>query len=508
MVRLDVAARQNEPPVEEAAQAAEWCRCAASPIYFLATYGWLFNATEQRWRDFDLWPAQAWVLTQLQRHPLVVMLKARQLGMTWLVLGYGLWLLLFRPAAVVGVFSRTEDDAIELLDFRLKGIYARLPGFLRCRAVVGDNKSRWALSNGSVAMAFPTTGGRQYTFSFILVDEADHQPDLAGLMTAAKPTIDAGGAMVLLSSVNKRKPLSPFKQVYRAARQGYSSRGDAAGVVVDAQVGESGRSGWRAIFLPWSARPERTAAWYAAQRAEILARTGALDDLHQEYPASETEALAPLSLDKRIPGAWLEACFAERRTESAAHGTGGLSIAQLEVYREPEADRAYVIGCDPAEGNPTSDESALVVLDVESGEEVAALAGRFQPAVLAGHAGALADWYNGAGILVERNNHGHAVLLALAQEPRWRNRLVRGRDKRGGWQSSALGKTILYDALAETLRDGDLLLHSLATFTQVASIEGSSLRAPEGQADDRADALALANLARRLGAQGVSAGGY
>lgn len=490
MVRLDVTARQDEPPVGEMAQAAEWCRCAASPLYFLAAYGWLFNATEQRWRDFDLWPAQAWVLTQLQRHPLLVMLKARQLGMTWLVLGYGLWLLLFRPAAVVGVFSRTEDDAIELLDFRLKGIYARLPAFLRCRAVVGDNKSRWALSNGSVAMAFPTTGGRQYTFSFILVDEADHQPDLAGLMTAAKPTIDASGAMVLLSSVNERKPLSPFKQVYRAARQG--------------------GSGWRAIFLPWSARPERTAAWYEAQRAEIHARTGALDDLHQEYPASESEALAPLSLDKRIPGAWLVACYQESARLSPQSGMAGAwpSIAQLEVYREPEAGRAYVIGCDPAEGNPTSDESALVVLDVESGEEVAVLAGRFQPAVLAGHAGALSDWYNGAGILVERNNHGHAVLLALAQEPRWRSRLARGRDKRPGWQSSALGKTILYDALAEALRDGDLLLHSLATFTQAASIEGSSLRAPEGQADDRADALALANLARRLGGKGVSAGGY
>jgi hypothetical protein len=35
-------------------------------------------------------------------------------------------------------------------------------------------------------MAFPTTGGRQYTFSFMLVDEADHQPDLAGLMLADK----------------------------------------------------------------------------------------------------------------------------------------------------------------------------------------------------------------------------------------------------------------------------------------------------------------------------------
>jgi hypothetical protein len=36
------------------------------------------------------------------------------------------------------------------------------------------------------------------------------------------------------------------------------------------------------------------------------------------------------------------------------------------------------------------------------------------------------------------------------------------------------------------------VLHSFDTFSQLASIEGSTLRAPEGEADDRADAYALA----------------
>ena len=40
----------------------------------------------------------------------------------------------------------------------------------------------------------------------------------------------------------------------------------------------------------------------------------------------------------------------------------------------------YVVGADPAEGNPTSDPSALEVLDADSGEEVASLAGRYEPA--------------------------------------------------------------------------------------------------------------------------------
>jgi hypothetical protein len=43
-----------------------------------------------------------------------------------------------------------------------------------------------------------------------------------------------------------------------------------------------------------------------------------------------------------------------------------------------------------------------------------------------------------------------------------------------------------------------VLVHSLATLTQLASIDGSTLRAPEGEHDDRADALALACAARTV----------
>ena len=33
--------------------------------------------------------------------------------------------------------------------------------------------------------------------------------------------------------------------------------------------------------------------------------------------------------------------------------------------------------------------------------------------MFADHVSTLSQWYNGAAVLCERNNHGHAVLLAL-----------------------------------------------------------------------------------------------
>jgi len=108
-------------------------------------------------------------------------------------------------------------------------------------------------------------------------------------MRAVKPTIDGGGRMLLISRADKSKPESAFKRIYRAARE---------------RANDS-----RPVFLPWHGRPDRTADWYESQKRDILARTGALDDLAEQYPATDAEALAPRSRDKRLPAEWLQKCY-------------------------------------------------------------------------------------------------------------------------------------------------------------------------------------------------------
>src|SRR5262245_14050196 len=380
--------------------------------------------------------------------------------------------MLFRPAAEVLLFSRRDDEATDLLAHRLRGMYDRLPAWLKVRSFLVDNDHEWQLSNGSRALAFPTTAGDSYTATLAVVDEAALVPDLDRLMRAVKPTVDGGGRMVLLSRADKTRPLSPFKRVYDGARKG--------------------QNGWAKVFLPWHARPDRGAAWYDAQRRDVLARTGALDDLHEQYPATDDEALAARSLDKRLPVEWLNRCY--RPADPAAPGPGVPALPGLAVYAPPAPGRRYVVGADPAEGNPTSDDSALEVLDVDSGEEVASLAGRFEPATFAAHVDAVGRHYNGAAVLVERNNHGHAVLLWLRDN----SGLLRlcGHDAQPGWHTTTKGKALLYDTAGEALRDGETTLHGLEVFHQLASVEGSTLRAPEGQPDDRAVAFALALAGR------------
>lgn len=462
---------------------AEWLVCAESPMYFIDRYCWIEDATAREWRRFDLWPAQARTLRTILNNLLTIILKARQLGMTWLVLSYALWLMLFRPSATVLLFSKRDDESINLLDVRLKGIYQRLPEWMKVRATVTDSKHEWRLSNGSTAYAFPTTGGDSYTATLAIVDEADLVPDLGKLLAAVKPTVDAGGQLVLLSRVDKDKPESEFKAIYRAAKEG--------------------ANGWAPVFLPWHSRPERGVAWHEKIRREVLARTGALDELHEQYPENDAEALSGRTLAKRIPPEHLAACYVERRPIKP---DGAPNIPGLKIYVAPETGkpgqegqpgtpgRSYVIGVDPAEGNPTSDDSALCVLDEASGEQVAALAGKFEPSTLAAYADEIGHYYNDAGLMVERNNHGHAVLLWLREHSSLRR--MDGHDDREGWLSNSRGKALMYSSVADNMRDRSVTVYDFATMTQLGSIDGSTLRAPEGQHDDRADSFALACVGR------------
>jgi hypothetical protein len=458
-------------------------QCRRSLSYFATTSCQILASSDRTggWMPFHLWPAQTHVAADLETHREVIALKARQLGLTWLVVALALRELLFNPVATVLFFSKTDDEAMELVGFRLREMHARLPGWMRTDRITADNAHEFAVATGSRALAFSTAGGRSYTATLAIIDEADHVPNnsLQRMLSAIKPCIDAGGRLLLLSTVDKGQPESPFKRLYRAARAGDNS--------------------FHPVFLPWAAAPWRTQGWYAEKRQTILTATGSEDDLWQEYPATEAEALAPRQLDKRIPSAWLMRCFVEARPIDADRWYAPAyrlpAIPGLVVYARPQPGRAYVIGGDPAEGNPTSDDSALAVLDAASGEEVATLAGKLEPTVFAGYIGQLAGWYNGAAVLVERNNHGHAVLagldaLGLSES------LLGGHDGKAGWMSSTLGKVKLYDACADAVRNREVVIHHPATFHQLASIDGSTLRAPDGQHDDKAGAFALACAAR------------
>lgn len=453
-------------------EAEELGKCYRSPQYFIQKYCYIYDTVEGGWVPFELWPAQSAALEVIHNNQLSIVLKARQIGLTWLVLAYALWCMIFRPIASILIFSKRDIDAIYLLsEDRLRGMYDRLPDWVRVSHTINtDNAHEWSMDNESTARSFPTSAGDSYTATLAIVDEADLSPDLNSLLRAVKPTIANGGKMVLLSRADKDKPISDFKKIYLDAK--------------------AGKTSWAYIFLPWYVHPRRTAAWYEREKIDIQSRTGSLDDLYEQYPATDTEAMKPRSMDKRIPYEWLESVFKEDEGDNAVGLTG------LTVFTKPVDKHMYVIGADPAEGNPNSDESSATVMDTETGEEVAVLAGRLQPNTFTDYLEKLSRYYNDANILVERNNHGHAILMKLSEDGF--EGTLNGFDGRPGWYNTARGKALLYTHCTKAIQDKDVIIHDFLTMQQLTSIVGSTLKAPDEEHDDRATSFALAQCGRLI----------
>lgn len=247
------------------------------------------GADEQTVLPFHLWPAQIALLADILAERLLLILKARQLGISWLVLAYALWLCLYHPGRLVLVFSIGQDEANEMLR-RVNAMYWRLSEALRgtLPALVKENTEEMAWANGSRILSLPArkSAGSGYTASLIILDEFAKNERADAIYTAVKPTIDGGGQMIVLSTAQGTGNL--FASLVTKARAGTS------------------RFAFR--FLPWQARPGRDAAWYAA------VATDAIDEAHhkQEYPATPDEAFEASEVDAFLPSIDLwHACRAD-----------------------------------------------------------------------------------------------------------------------------------------------------------------------------------------------------
>lgn len=183
--------------------------------------------------------------------------------------------------------------------------------------------------------------------------------------------------------------------------------------------------------------------------------------------------------------------------------------ATLSVWKRPERGRLYVVGADVGEGLAGGDASCAVVLERETGEQVAELHGRVPPDRFGTLLDALGRYYNLATVAVERNNHGHSTLNTLRNVCRYPRLYFYMRYDQGGkampvlgWPTDSRTKPILVDDLGGAISSGGLLIRSAGLvdecFTFVTTDTGSQ-QAQEGKFDDRVMAAGIAWQARKRG---------
>jgi hypothetical protein len=229
------------------------------------------------------------LLWRLMTERQILILKARQLGISWLLCAYALWLCLFSPGRLVLLFSRGQMEADELLR-RIKALHARLPDWMRATlpSVTTDNTSEMAWTNGSRCQSLPATenAGRSFTASLVVMDEFAFMLWAQKIYTAVKPTIDGGGQLVILSTANGMSNL--FADLWERT------------------IAKGTR--FLPIFLSWRMRPDRDDAWFARVMAD------AVDPLltDQEYPATPEQAFIATDRARYLPTMiWWDDCRAD-----------------------------------------------------------------------------------------------------------------------------------------------------------------------------------------------------
>ena len=216
-------------------------------------------------RPFVFWPDQVGVAAALFAHTRIVILKARQLGITWVLCTYALMLMLTKKDQTVLVFSQGQLEANNIIE-RIRFLYDNHTDRAKFPPITEDNKSTLAFANGSTVKSLPATrkAGRSFTASLVILDEFAFMTWGASLLKAVKPTIDNGGQMVILSSADGSG--STFHEFCLAA--------------------QAGTNGYHFIFLPWTAHPGRGREW----RDERIRESLIAEDVYREYPETAEEA--------------------------------------------------------------------------------------------------------------------------------------------------------------------------------------------------------------------------
>lgn len=247
--------------------------------YFIDEYGWYQDRDKGGEGRFKLWPGQKRALKEMQENRLNIILKARQLGLTWLVLWYALWNMIRTPGYGVSALSKRDSDAKELIE-RMEFMLRKLPSWLIVKKTKGtkDYPLTWYATATRIEiyhrgkeksrMKSETAGrdsGRSFTESLVIQDEWAFQQWAEEIWTAAFPTVNrpTGGKFIGLST-NKRGTL--FEQKAKEAM--------------------NGENNFHFIFLPWHVDPRRDQKWYEAAKKELP------NSYLQEYPATPTEAFS------------------------------------------------------------------------------------------------------------------------------------------------------------------------------------------------------------------------
>lgn len=440
-------------------------------------------------------------------------LKARQLGITWLAAGFGLWKVLTSPGSTVLVISTNEAEAWKVVG-RIWDMFESLPRRLRFDVEV-LKPSRGTRPTSDIILKHPDgrisriTGmpatkkaGHGETVAVAILDEFARQEYAADIWKGMLPTVADGGKIIAISTAN-----------------GVSNEQTGEGNFFHHLWVNAEYYGIKTEFMPWSRNPGRDQAWYDGLALKPR-------DKAEQYPADPDEAFiltGDVYFDVEALVWYKTNALSEQKYrfsfKKLSRNTATKHEAEegwIRVYKEPVPSHSYAVGADVATGRG-ADYSCAYVIDLSTMELVAELHGKLDADIYSYQLHYLGRWYNSATVAVEMGGgYGEPVVINLRDGKDGRPaypKLYRHRERdRGdvpekaayGFPMNQKTRPQVLSSLESAIREHSLpkmpqsLLRECQTFVYAKT--NPSPRAQEGTNDDRVMSAAVAlELYRQYG---------
>ena len=444
----------------------EYVKCATDPAHFMKKYCMIQHPTRGR-IQFNLYPFQEKVLHQFQKHDYSIVLKSRQLGISTLVAGFSLWMMIFHKDKNILCIATKQDTAKNMVT-KVRFMYENLPSWLKgAEKPLENNKLLLKLPNGSQVKAVSAAGdaGRSEAVSLLLIDEAAFIDSIDEIFASAQQTLATGGGCIALSTPNGTG--NWFHQTWQRA--------------------ETGENSFVPIKLPWTVHPERNQTWRDRQDADLGLRLAA-QECDCDFSTSGDTVFEPEIIS------WYEANLMEPIEKRGFDGN-------LWIYEQPDYSKNYLVTADVARGDG-KDYSAFHVFDIETATQVAEYKGQIGTRDYGHLLVGVAAEYNDALLAIENANVGwDTVQTAIDRGYRnlyysskqeaftsdqWSRRNDNDSNMVAGFTTSVKTRPLMIEKFREYTREKACTIRSKRTIEEMKVFiwKNSKAQAQEGYNDD------------------------
>jgi hypothetical protein len=380
----------------------------------------------------------------IQTYDLVYILKASQLGISWLLAILNLHVGLFNETAKCLLLSQGQTEAYDLLS-KISFVHDNLPEFLKA-PVDKDNRELFAFKhNRAEIRALPSTekAGHGFQGSLVTRDEvARHQYARENFRAVAR-AVNSGGKLIELSTANKEDPTNYFQE----KTQEYFFNSETVKQTLPSGIElytNPSKPGSCLVFLGWRLRPVRDEGMNLEEwwHSRVETRFTQLE-IEEQFPDKITDVFKASITRAYFDDPTLQ--------DMSADGNAPIKQKEIEtyngmvrVYKLPQVGRRYILFTDPSDG--VEDPFVTGVMDYVTGEVVCSATGKVKVDFAASIHDYLTRTYKGASEGAVNSYEYNAVGSAFGkylndlqtpnQAPRYKvdDRIDVG--KKGYWVSS------------------------------------------------------------------------